>query len=136
MKNTGPIKLFEIIFRAAIISFFVLAGELSVHAANSGDVVINEIMQNPAVVYDSAGEWFELFNTTVVGIDIEGWTIQDNDIDSHVISNGGPLFIPAGGYLILGNNSESGTNGNVMVGYAYGSSWYLSNSAYEIVLFD
>ena len=29
-----------------------------------GDVVINEILQNPAAVADTAGEWFEVYNAT------------------------------------------------------------------------
>ncbi|NIP52260.1 MAG: lamin tail domain-containing protein, partial [Phycisphaerae bacterium] len=77
-------------------------GSLAVEAADPGDVVINEIMQNPNAVFDSAGEWFELYNATGADIDIEGWTISDNDIDSHTINNGAPLIIPAGGYLVLG----------------------------------
>ncbi len=33
--------------------------------ANPGDVVINEIMQNPkAVLQDTDGEWFEVYNAT------------------------------------------------------------------------
>ncbi|MFQ5398308.1 MAG: lamin tail domain-containing protein [Anaerolineae bacterium] len=105
-------------------------------AANPGDVVINEIMQNPSAVSDSAGEWFELYNTTSSDIDINAWTIKDNDFNSHVINNGGPLIIPAGGYLVLGNNTNTATNGGVNVAYSYGSNWYLSNSSDEVVLLD
>jgi predicted extracellular nuclease len=99
-------------------------------------IVINEIMQNPAAVGDSAGEWFELFNPTSAGVDINGWTIGDNDTDSHLINNGGPLLVPAGGYLVLGNNGDSGTNGGVSLDYVYGSSWFLANGADEVVLLD
>jgi len=100
------------------------------------DVVINEIMQNPSAVADANGEWFELFNAGSSGVDINGWTIQDNGFDTHLINNGGPLVIPAGGYLVLGNNADSGTNGGVTVDYSYGSSWYLGNSGDEIVLLN
>jgi predicted extracellular nuclease len=113
-----------------------LGGSLAAEAADPGDVVINEIMQNPNAVFDSAGEWFELYNATGADIDIEGWTISDNDIDSHTINSGAPLIIPAGGYLVLGNNDESATNGGVIVDYNYGGSWFLSNGADEIVLTD
>jgi hypothetical protein len=99
-------------------------------------VLINEIMQNPSAVSDSSGEWFEIHNPTASPVDIDGWTIQDNDFDSHVISNGGPLIIPAGGFLVLGNNSDSGTNGGVTVDYVYGSSFFLSNGSDELVLLD
>lgn len=136
MKNKRLSKLIEIMFRAVIIVSLFFVGKLSVYAAGPGDVVINEIMQNPAAVSDSAGEWFELFNTTAVGIDIEGWTIEDNDIDIHTINTGSSLVIPAGGYLILGNNSDSDANGGVMVDYVYGSEWFLSNGADEIVVLD
>lgn len=99
------------------------------------DIVINEIMQNPSAVADSAGEWFELYNATDVDVDIDGWTLVDNDTDSHVINNGGPLVIPAGGYLVLGNNGNTGTNGGVTVDYVY-SGYTLANGADEVVLFD
>ena len=100
------------------------------------DVVINEIMQNPSAVGDSSGEWFELVNTTGATIDIDGWTIKDDGSDSHVIDNGGPLNIPAGGYLVLGNNTDSGTNGGLTVNYNYGGSFFLANGADELVLLD
>ena len=69
-------------------------------------------------------------------IDIDGWTIQDNDFDSHVIDNAGPLLVPAGGYVVLGNNTDSLTNGGAPVDYSYGSNWFLSNGADEVVLID
>ena len=100
-----------------------------------GDIVINEIMQNPAAVADSAGEWFEVTNTTANDIDINGWTIQDNDTDSHVINNGSPLVVPAGGFLVLSNNADTATNGGFTADYEY-SGIALANGADEIVLVD
>jgi hypothetical protein len=98
-------------------------------------VVINEIMQNPSAVADGSGEWFEVFNPTGSAIDINGWTIRDNDFDSHVVANGGPLLAPAGGFLVLGLNSDSGTNGGVSVDYEY-VGVALANGADELVLLD
>lgn len=105
-------------------------------SAVAQSVVINEIIQNPAAVFDSDGEWFELHNPAASPVDINGWTIKDNDFDSHVISNGGPLNIPAGGFLVLSNNADSGTNGGVAVDYAYGSGFFLANGFDELVLLD
>jgi len=99
------------------------------------EIVINEIMQNPSAVSDSDGEWFELHNPTASPININGWTIQDNGTNSHVISNGGPLSIPAGGYLVLGINLDSGTNGGVIVDYQY-SGFFLANGDDELILLD
>jgi predicted extracellular nuclease len=98
-------------------------------------LVINEIMPNPSAVSDDFGEWFEVFNPTGAPIDIDGWTIGDDDIDSHTINNGGPLVVPAGGYLVLGRDADSGINGGVTVDYEY-SGFFLSNSGDEVVLLD
>jgi len=125
------LKLFVFVLIVALMS-----GLLPVQFASAQAVVINEIMQNPSAVPDSNGEWFELYNGGSSVVDVNGWTIADNDFDSHVIINGGPLLIPAGGYLVLGNNSDTGTNGGADVDYSFGGSWFLSNSADEVVLFD
>ncbi|MEP4195853.1 MAG: ExeM/NucH family extracellular endonuclease [Aliishimia sp.] len=98
-------------------------------------LVINEIMQNPSAVLDSSGEWFELYNPGATDIDINGWTVADNDNDSHVIDNGGPLIVSAGGYIVLGINADSATNGGVNVDYEY-SGISLTNGADELVLFN
>jgi len=99
-------------------------------------LVINEIMQNPSAVLDDAGEWFEIYNPTGTAVDIDGWTIRDDGIDNHLIDNGGPLTVPAGGYVVLGNNVDSGTNGGVTVDYSYGGGFFLSNGADELILED
>jgi hypothetical protein len=132
--NSPFSKMFSVI---TILALMLMALPMQVAiAAAPGDVVINEIMQNPAAVADSAGEWFELYNATGSDIDVNGWTIKDNGIDTHSINNGGPLIIPAGGYLLLGNNSDTATNGGVTVDYNYGGSWFLANADDEVVLLD
>ncbi len=109
-------------------------GSDTTSTGTAGDIIITEIMQNPSAVYDSDGEWFEVYNTTSADIDINGWYIKDNDTDSHHISNGGPLLVPAHGYFVLGRNANSATNGGVAVDYEY-SGVDLANGADEIVLF-
>ncbi len=99
-----------------------------------GDIIITEIMQNPDAVSDSNGEYFELYNTTAFDIDIDGWTIKDLGSNSHIINNGGPLNVPAGGYAVLGKNGDTMTNGGVTVDYAFGSGMVLGNSDDEIIL--
>jgi Lamin Tail Domain len=102
----------------------------------NASLIINEIMQNPSAVSDSNGEWFELFNSGLTDIDINGWLIADIDIDSHTINNGGPLIISAGAFLVLGSNVDSTTNGGVDIDYSYGPSFFLANGADELVLLD
>ncbi|HEX9825783.1 MAG TPA: lamin tail domain-containing protein [Flavobacteriaceae bacterium] len=100
-------------------------------SSNVGDIIINEIMQNPSAVLDSDGEWFEVYNTTGSPIDINGWTISDSGSNSHTISSS--LIVPANGYAVLGNNSDSGTNGGVTVNYQY-TSFTLANGADSVIL--
>ena len=40
------------------------------------------------------------------------------------------------GYVVLGNNDDSATNGGAPVDYSYGSGWFLSNGADEVILLD
>ena len=103
--------------------------------ANPGDIIINEIMQNPSAVADADGEWFEIKNVTTGDIDINGWTIKDDGSDNHVINNGGPLIVPAGGYLVLCRNADSIANGGVTCDYQY-SNFQLGNGSDEVVLID
>ena len=132
-KSTIAISL-GIFFFVLLLSGFPLQAAPSVAAP--GDVIINEIMQNPNAVFDSNGEWFEVYNTTGSDIDINGWTIEDNDFDSHVISNGVPLLVPANDYLVLARDGDSGTNGGVTAAYEYGGDIALANGADEVVLLD
>jgi predicted extracellular nuclease/2',3'-cyclic-nucleotide 2'-phosphodiesterase (5'-nucleotidase family) len=99
-------------------------------------LVINEVMQNPDAVLDASGEWFEIYNPNDTAVDIDGWTISDRGADSHVIDNGGPLLVPADGYLVLGNNTDTGSNGGVTVDYGFPGTFFLGNADDELVLMD
>lgn len=99
------------------------------------DVVINEIMQNPAHVSDTHGEWFEVFNRTRGEIDINGWVIRDNDDDYHLIDNGSSLIVPPRGYLVLGRNADTTANGGYQCDYQY-DEFVLGNGGDEIFLID
>lgn len=101
----------------------------------AGAVVITEIMKDPSFVGDALGEWIELYNPSATQtLDIEGWTLQDNGVDSHVITNGGAgVLIGPAQYLVLGNNAAFGSNGGINVGYAY-ANFSLSNADDQVVL--
>ena len=102
----------------------------------AGTVFVTEMMLNPAAVSDTAGEWFEIYNSRVdLSVDINGWTIRDQGSNLHVINNGGPLIVPPVGFLVLARNSDSALNGGVVVDYRY-SGFVLSNTADEIELVD
>ena len=105
-----------------------------VFSQNPGDIIITEIMQDPSAVSDTNGEYFELYNTTASDININNWTVKDLGSNAHVITNGGPLIVPANGYALLAKNADSMTNGGLTVDYAYGSGMTLGNSDDEIIL--
>jgi len=99
------------------------------------DIVITEIMQNPYHTYDSGGEWFEVYNFGGVAVDMDGWTIQDLDYDSHVIDNGGPLTINPGEYKVFCVNADTMATEGVTVFYQY-AGITLANSTDELILLD
>lgn len=103
--------------------------------ANPGDVVINEFMAAPDCAANNVAEYVELYNTTTSPIDIEGWTLSDDDSDSHTFSSAnGTTIIPAEGYLLCAIDLNVGYFGFTPA-YDY-SSFVLANGGDEIVLAD
>jgi hypothetical protein len=101
----------------------------------SGQLIFTEIMSNPAADSDTPQEWFEVHNTTGSGIDINGWIIADVGSDYHVIQNGGPLVVPAGGRLSLAQSTVSALNGGISThDYEYGSTVFLGNGSDTLIL--
>ncbi len=100
--------------------------------ASPGDLVITEIMQDPAAVGDASGEWFEIYNASASSIDLDGLVVQDDGTDSFTIT--GSLVLATGDYALLANNGDGGTNGGLpSVDYVY-SGFTLDNTEDEIVL--
>lgn len=99
-------------------------------ALGPGDLVITEIMNNPKAVADSAGEWFELRNTTGGAVDLAGLVIRHDAADPAAVHTiGASVVVPGGGYVVLGVNGDAGTNGGVDVAYVYPAAVSLGNGA-------
>ena len=96
---------------------------------NVGSLIITEIMKNPSAVDDDLGEYFEVYNTTSSAIDMIGLVISDQGSDSHTI--GSSVIVPANGYVVLGRNDDTDTNGDITVDYEY-SGIVMSNGTDEI----
>jgi hypothetical protein len=95
-----------------------------VSQASAGDLVVTEIMRDPAKVDDAVGEWFEIYNTANRGYDLNGMTIADNAGSVAVAQS---VVIPPGGYRVF---ARSGTgNGGVAAHYVYGNTIQLANAA-------
>lgn len=120
-------------FTLPVLKIFTVGQASAAIQINSGDIVINEIMQNPDIVSDSYGEWFEVYNPAANIIDLQGCTIKDNDVDSHIISTSTPLIISSHGFAVLARNSDSAQNGGITPDYVY-SNFILGNTDDEIII--
>jgi len=98
-------------------------------------VIINEIMNDPVLVSDSNGEWFELHNVGDDTLDLNGWSISDSSRDYHEFFLEGGLLIPPGSYFVFGREADPSINGGYAPDYVY-KGFTLSNSEDEFMLFD
>ena len=96
-----------------------------------GDLVLSEFMADPSVVSDAAGEWVEVYNASGFNLDLQGFELHDDSVDSHLIT--GSLIVAAGARVVLARNSDVTSNGGVVAAYEY-SGFTMDNGADEIVL--
>lgn len=102
-------------------------------AVTVADLLISEVMVNPAAVSDTRGEWFELYNPTTEAINLRDITIGDDGGDRHRIET--DLLILPAHFLTLARNGDSALNGGLSVDYVY-DDFTLSNSGDEIRLLE
>jgi hypothetical protein len=95
-----------------------------------GDLVITEVMQNPAAVPDTDGEWFEILNVSGLDANLSGLELTDFTQDSFTIS--GNLFLNAGGRVVLARNADPAVNGGLAPDYTYGNAMSLGNAIDEL----
>ncbi|MDC1505107.1 endonuclease [Winogradskyella sp.] len=96
-------------------------------------ILITEVMQNPSAVGDDVGEYFEIYNNELYPVNLNGWTISDNNADSHTITS--DLIIPTESFIVLGKNDNTSLNGGVFVNYVY-SGINLANGDDELIITD
>lgn len=90
-----------------------------------GEIVINEIMYDPAVVSDTFGEWFEVYNPTAEDRQLQGCVLSEVGTNNHVVANS--LIVPPLGYKVLGR-ANAAQIGGTNVDYVY-SNFVLANTA-------
>ena len=106
---------------------------LDISALVAGDLIITEIMPDPAAVNDSEGEWFEIYNDTGVDLNLNGLGFMDDGSQDFLVS--GNLYLLADGYLVFGKNADTSVNGGVEVDYEYGSGMGLTNTSDAIHMY-
>ena len=90
-------------------------------------IVITEVMADPSKVADASGEWFELYNGGATDVNLRGFVLGSNNANETQAINA-DLIVPAQGYVVLGINDNSATNGGLTVNYKYTSTFSLNNS--------
>ncbi|MGB3734121.1 MAG: lamin tail domain-containing protein [Ilumatobacter sp.] len=96
-------------------------------------IVINEIHRDPQAEPDAQGEWIELHNRGDQAIDIGGWTLRDDDVDTFVFPP--DTVIDGGGHLTAGRNDAT-LNGGIDMDLLYGIEIINFNTTDELMLFD
>ena len=96
-----------------------------------GNLVITEIMADPAQVADANGEWFEIHNRTRSAVQLRGLIFKDDGTDNDTVNVS--LIVQAGRYAVFARDSVRATNGGVIVSHVY-SGFSLASTADEIEL--
>lgn len=110
-------------------SFFLI----EIQYADSGDIVINEFMYDPAMDYS---EFIELHNKSTKNIDLNGWTLNDNTGSRRKIINKTSELVQ-GSYMVLLPDStlfrQFPDKNLIVLGTAFPS---LNNGSDDIVIRD
>lgn len=96
-----------------------------------GSVIITEILNN-ADGSDDGKEWFEIYNTSDSAIDLQDWSVTDEGSNAFTIFES--LVIEAGGFLVLGEETDPVLNSGAEVDYAWGTNFTLGNGYDEVIL--
>jgi hypothetical protein len=105
-------------------------------APRAGELVISELMVNPAGVSDDTGEWVELYSAASVTLDLSGLSLGDDGVDDAEVVFFDAIVSP--GELIVLCASEVSNGGVSCQGtylyQSFGGGFALSNSEDEVVV--
>jgi len=125
-------------------TFDLYASSIARPAATSGDVMINEVLADPATGADINGdgtasatqdEFIELRNVTNVGLDISGYTLSDSVSVRHTFPPG-TVLATGEVIVVFGGGTPTGLFGGAMVQTATAGSLGLNNGGDSVTLAD
>lgn len=99
--------------------------------SNNGELIITEVMYNPDIVTDTAGEWLEIYNPGTDPINLNGWIIKDQGTDYYAFSDN--VIVMPGDHAVLCKNTNSATNGGIVCDAGY-SSFTLGNTLDALII--
>lgn len=115
---------------------FLLLALLAVpdaHAQDAGDLIITELMPDPAdVPADGDGEYVELYNDTDAALNLNGLTLTDAAGNAFTID--ADVTVPGGGFAVLCANADAATNGGVACDYEYEPGFSLNNASETVTV--
>lgn len=94
---------------------FELLVTLSPTALKTGDVVFTELMPDPALVDDTAGEYVELGNSAGIAITTVGLQLsKDGGATASALGGTSPWrVLAAGGFVVAARHADAATNGGI-----------------------
>jgi hypothetical protein len=97
---------------------------------NEGDLLITEIMADPASLSDTQGEWFEIYNNTNHTIDLHHLVIRKNNTEQHIINSS--VLLPSHEFYVLAcsDNAVAG------IKYIYSTSISLNNAGASLSIYN
>jgi hypothetical protein len=98
-------------------------------AMSVSDLLISEVMANPAAISDARGEWLELYNPTIEPINLRGIDLGDDGSNRHRFDT--DLLILPGEFLTLARSNDPG----FVPDYVY-DDFTLANSSDEVIFRD
>lgn len=90
-----------------------------------GELVITEVLQNPAAGDSSDGEWIEVHSLATELVNLAGLVVSDQDGNSATVDTYTP--IPPGGYLVFASGSDAATNGGLSPDWTWDGAFGLGN---------
>lgn len=102
---------------------------------NTGDLIISEVMVDPAAVSDFRGEWFEIYNNTADTVELNGLEVNCGGNNGFTFS--GYIQVNSGEEALFAVNANSGSNGNlpsVDGTYSYSNCAFTYNDSISIEL--
>jgi len=94
-------------------------------------LVITEILNNPDMVLDDVGEWFEVYNNATLPLNLVGAVVSD--LGTNVFTIDTDLWIDPDTHAVIGASDDDTVNGGVVVDYVW-PDFALGNGDDEVII--